>query len=69
MLENPISTIISVISSIGAINWGLVAIFDFNLVTYLFDNYAFLSQIIYSIIGLSGILSIILIIIQSFNRL
>ena len=40
---------------IGAINWGLVGIFNFNLVTYLFGNGSFLQSLIYILIGISGI--------------
>jgi uncharacterized membrane protein YuzA (DUF378 family) len=41
---------------VGAINWGLIAIHpDNNIVTYIFNNTIFTS-IIYSIIGLAGII-------------
>ena len=44
---------------IGALNWGLVGLFNFNLVTFLFDNISVvISRIIYSIIGVAGIISI-----------
>lgn len=46
---------------IGAINWGLIGLFDFNLVGFLFDNISVvLSRIIYSVVGIFGILSLIL---------
>ena len=41
---------------IGAINWGLVGIMDFDLVALLFGEMTVLSRIIYSIIGISAIL-------------
>ena len=41
---------------IGAINWGLVALFQFDLVAYLFGGQAALvSRIIYGIVGLAGL--------------
>ena len=44
---------------IGALNWGLVGLFNFNLVAFLFDNISVvISRIIYSIIGVAGIISI-----------
>lgn len=44
---------------IGALNWGLVGLFNFNLVAFLFDNISVvISRIIYSIIGFAGIISI-----------
>lgn len=42
---------------IGALNWGLVALFDINLVTLVFDTGA-ATNIIYMIIGLSGLINI-----------
>ena len=41
---------------IGAINWGLIALFQFDLVAYLFGGQAALvSRIIYGIVGLAGL--------------
>ncbi len=45
---------------IGAINWGLVGMFHFDLVSYLFGNMTILSRIIYSLIGISGVTYLIL---------
>ena len=45
---------------IGALNWGLIGIFDFNLVSFLFDDMStVISKIIYIIVGVSGLISII----------
>ncbi len=43
---------------IGAINWGLIGLFDFNLVDTLFGIDSMLSRIVYILVGLSGIISI-----------
>ena len=40
---------------VGAINWGLVGLFGFNLVDTLFGSVAHLGQIIYVLMGLSGV--------------
>ena len=40
---------------IGAINWGLVGFFRFNLVTFLFGNMTWFSRVLYAIIGISGL--------------
>jgi len=40
---------------IGAINWGLIGIFNFNLVAAIFGDMTFLSRIIYGLVGLSGL--------------
>lgn len=43
---------------IGAINWGLIGFFDFNLVTSLFGDASMLTRIIYMIVGIAGIINI-----------
>jgi uncharacterized protein len=41
---------------IGALNWGLVGFFNFNIVTAIFGAMAGLEKIIYMLVGLSGIM-------------
>lgn len=40
---------------IGAINWGLIGIFGFDLVAAIFGNMSLISRIIYSLVGISGL--------------
>ena len=47
-----------VLTIIGALNWGLIGFFDFNLVTALFDANNVVSRIIYSLIAIAGIINI-----------
>lgn len=47
-----------VITIIGAINWGLIGIFDFNLVATIFKNAETFERIIYSIVGICGLINI-----------
>ena len=42
---------------IGAINWGLIGFFDFNLVTSLFQDSSVITRIIYAIVGVCGIIN------------
>lgn len=45
---------------IGALNWGLIGLFDFNLIGFLFNNISVvISRVIYTIVGLAGIISIV----------
>lgn len=44
---------------IGAINWGLVGVFHFNLVAHFFGDMTRVTRLIYAIIGLSAIISAI----------
>lgn len=43
------------IAIVGAVNWGLVGFFDFNLVAFLFGSMTWLSRIIYALVGLCGL--------------
>ena len=47
-----------ILSIIGCINWGLVAIFDFNLVEYLFGDGTLLTRIVYILVLLSGLIQL-----------
>lgn len=40
---------------IGAINWGLIGLFQFDLVAFLFGSMGWLSRIIYGLVGLAGL--------------
>jgi len=40
---------------LGAINWGLIGIFNFNLVSLLFGDMTVLSRIIYITVGVSAV--------------
>ncbi len=46
-----------VITIIGAINWGLIGLFDFNLVETLFGVSVF-SKIVYILVGITGLINI-----------
>ena len=41
---------------IGAINWGLVGLFDVNLVSLLFGEDSILTNIVYALVGISGLI-------------
>ena len=43
------------ISIIGALNWGLIGFFNFNLVSWLFGSNSWLSKVIYGLVGLCGL--------------
>lgn len=50
-----IDNIALVLIIIGAINWGLVGIFNFNLVDAIFGTMSVISRIIYTLVGISGL--------------
>ena len=40
---------------IGAINWGLIGFFSFDLVRAIFGDMSVVSRIIYALVGVSGL--------------
>ncbi len=46
-----------VITIIGAVNWGLIGLFDFNLVESLVGTGAF-AKVIYTLVGITGLINI-----------
>ena len=43
------------VAVIGAVNWGLIGFFNFNLVSWLFGSGSWMSRIIYGLVGLCGL--------------
>ena len=56
-----VDTIALILIIIGAINWGLIGIFNFNLVETIFGGFSVLSRIIYILVGIAGLWGIKLI--------
>lgn len=40
---------------IGAINWGLVGFFKFDLIAFIFGDMSWVSRIIYALVGIAGL--------------
>ncbi len=47
-----------VLTIIGALNWGLIGLFNFDLVAYLLGEYTMLSRTVYVLVALAGIINI-----------
>ncbi len=43
---------------VGGINWGLIGLFDYNLVEALFGSATWFTRIVYTLVGLAGIYAI-----------
>lgn len=52
MLLNKLSLLLAII---GSINWGLIGIFSFDLVAFIFGQMSILSRIIYTLVGAAGV--------------
>ena len=44
---------------VGGLNWGLVGLFDFDLVAALFGEMSILSRIVYVLVGISALWQLI----------
>lgn len=49
-----------VVTIIGAINWGLIGLFEFDLVAYLFGEMSMISRAVYILVAITGIINILL---------
>ncbi len=50
-----IDTIALVLIIIGAINWGLIGFFKFNLVETILGDMTMIARIVYALVGISGL--------------
>jgi len=40
---------------VGGLNWGLVGLFDFDLVAFLFGDMTAISRVVYALVGISAV--------------
>lgn len=50
-----IKTIALILIIVGGLNWGLVGLFNFDLVAAIFGNMSVVSRVVYTLVGLSAI--------------
>ena len=55
MKTNVLDYIALTLAIIGALNWGLIGAFNYNLVTEIFGDNSAISDIIFILVGLSGL--------------
>ena len=55
---NTLQRVLLIFTIIGAINWGLIGLFDINLVTLIFGEGSVLTRIVYIFIAFCGIVNI-----------
>ena len=54
-----INTVTLVLLIIGGLNWGLVGLFNFDLVAALFGEMSALSRLVYTLVGASALWQIV----------
>ena len=65
---NYIYKICLVLSIIGGINWGLVGLFDFDLVTFITGGLNMAARAIYVVIAIASIINILLLFVDLSRR-
>lgn len=55
MKNTALDAVALTLSIIGAVNWGLIGLFKFDLVAFLFGSMTLLSRIIYTIVGICSV--------------
>lgn len=53
-----LSYVIAILTAIGAINWGLVGVMNFDLVAFIFGPLSLPTKIIYTVVGVAGLLTL-----------
>ena len=54
-VNNLLYSIAGILTIVGAVNWGLVGVFDYNLVSALFGTMPGVMKGVYAAIGISGL--------------
>lgn len=52
--------LLAIVCLVGALNWGLVGFFGFDLIAAIFGPMTLISRLIYSLVGISAVLLVVL---------
>ena len=47
-----------ILVAIGAINWGLIGFFSFDLIRMIFGDMTMVSRVVYALVGIAGLYSL-----------
>ena len=53
-----LDSIVLILVIVGAVNWGLIGFFQYNLVNSLFGSMPMLERVIYALVGIAGLYSL-----------
>lgn len=51
--------LVSLLAGLGALNWGLVGVFNVNLVGAIFGEMSTAARVVYGLVGLAGVLLLV----------
>lgn len=49
-----------VLTVVGALNWGLIGLFNFDLVASIFGSMTIVTRTIYTLVGIAGLINVML---------
>ncbi|MFA6184632.1 MAG: DUF378 domain-containing protein [Candidatus Shapirobacteria bacterium] len=55
MKKSPLYVFCLILIIVGGLNWGLIGLFNYDLVAMIFGNMSFLSRLVYDLVGLSAV--------------
>lgn len=58
--HKPLHTLTYLLVVVGALNWGLVGLFDMNLVASLLGEGSMAEKVVYILVGLSGVVDLMM---------
>ena len=59
MKKCPVCKLVALLAGIGALNWLLVALFKFNLVTKLLGEMTTGAKVVYTLVGVAGAITLL----------
>lgn len=59
-----VNFVLAPLTFIGALNWGLIGIFGFDLVAWIFGSATIASTIVYSVVGIAALVWLVWILID-----
>lgn len=55
-LPKKLNTVAFILAAVGAMNWGLIGLFNFDLFATLLGDVNLLDKVVYTLVGFSGLL-------------
>ena len=56
---NVLKHLVAILLIIGGLNWGLVGLWNFDLVVWLLGSWPTLVRLVYDLVGLAGVIALI----------
>jgi hypothetical protein len=58
MMKGPLHWVVAILLIVGGLNWGLVGLFNYNLVTTLLGAWPIVERAVYVLVGIAALLKL-----------